>query len=129
MRAAREAIRNHALAHGFDAVGFAPATLAAVAGEGLREFLAAGHHGDMGWLQSRSDERANPANLWPGAKSAIVLGLSYAPACDPLAALDRKDRAAISVYAQGADYHDIVKKRLKAIARALTAEFGGDVKV
>jgi epoxyqueuosine reductase len=129
MRAAREAIRDHAFAQGFDAVGFAPATLAAAAGEGLREYLAAGHHGDMGWLQSRADQRANPTTLWPDAKSAIVLGLSYAPASDPLTALEQKNRAAISVYAQGADYHEIIKKRLKTIARALTSEFGGDVKV
>lgn len=129
MRAAREAIRDQALAQGFDAVGFAPATLAAAAGEGLREYLAAGHHGDMGWMQTRSNERANPTTLWPEAKSAIVLGLSYAPSADPLAALDRRDRGTISVYAQGADYHEIIKKRLKHIARAMTAELGGDVKV
>jgi len=129
MFAARDAIRDLALAQGFDAVGFAPADAAARAGEGLKEFLAAGHHGDMGWLEARAAERAHPQALWREAKSAVVLGLSYAPAHDPLAVLARKNRAAISVYAQGDDYHDVIKKRLKAIAREMTAKLGGDVKV
>jgi epoxyqueuosine reductase len=129
MRSARDVIRDLALAQGFDAVGFAPARLNGAAGEGLREFLAAGCHGDMGWLEARADQRAQPTSLWPEAKSAIVLGLSYAPSSDPLAPLEEKTRATISVYAQGADYHDVIKKRLKVIARALVAEFGGDVKV
>ena len=127
--AARSAIRDKALALGFDAVGFAPANLSETAGAGLREFLAAGQHGDMGWLEARVDQRANPQSLWPLARSAIVLGLSYAPDSDPLEVLTQTDRAAISVYAQGADYHDVIKKRLKEIARAIVAAFGGDVKV
>jgi epoxyqueuosine reductase len=126
---ARENIRDWALAEGFDAVGFAPAALNAAASEGLRAFLGAGHHGDMGWLEARADQRAAPQALWPQAKSAIVLGLSYAPATDPLAALEDKSRAAISVYAQGDDYHDIIKKRLKKIARTMVERLGGDVKV
>jgi epoxyqueuosine reductase len=129
MTSPRDSIRDWALAQGFDAVGFAPAGAAACAGEGLKEFLAAGHHGDMGWMESRATERAHPQSLWRDAKSAVVLGLSYAPADDPLAALEKTDRAAISVYAQGDDYHDVIKKRLKAIAREMTAKLGGDVKV
>ena len=129
MRQAREAIRDLALAQGFDAVGFAPAHLDEAAGQGLREFLAAGHHGDMGWLGARADERAHPKSLWPAARSAAVLGLSYAPAADPLATVGEADRATISVYAQGADYHDVIKQRLKHIARAIVDEFGGEVKV
>jgi len=129
MFSARDAIRDLALAKGFDAVGFAPADASARAGDGLKEFLAAGHHGDMGWMETRAAERAHPQALWPDAKSAIVLGLSYAPAVDPLNALERKDRAAISVYAQGADYHDVIKKRLKTIAREIVETRGGDVKV
>ena len=129
MLSARDAIREAALREGFDAVGFAPAGAAAHAGEGLKAFLALGHHGDMGWLEARAAERAHPQSLWPEAKSAVVLGLSYAPADDPLEALTRKDRAAISVYAQNADYHDVIKKRLKAIARDIVAAHGGDVKV
>jgi epoxyqueuosine reductase len=125
----REAIRGAALREGFDAVGFAPADASAHAGEGLRAFLAAGYHGDMGWLEARDGERAHPQALWGQAKSAVVLGLSYAPADNPLEALARKTRATISVYAQNADYHDVVKKRLKAIAGEMIATHGGDAKV
>jgi epoxyqueuosine reductase len=80
-------------------------------------------------MESRADQRAQPTSLWPEARSAIVLGLSYAPTNDPLASLSQTERATISVYAQGDDYHDVIKKRLKAIARALVADCGGDVKV
>jgi len=126
---AREHIRDLALSERFDAVGFAPAALDAAAAEGLRAYLAAGHHGDMGWLEARADERAHPQTLWPEAKSAVVLGLSYAPAHDPMASLEETSRATISVYAQGDDYHDVIKKRLKRIARTMVERLGGDVKV
>ncbi|NOT38942.1 MAG: tRNA epoxyqueuosine(34) reductase QueG [Alphaproteobacteria bacterium] len=96
---------------------------------GLRAFLSAGHHGDMGWLEARADQRAQPQALWSEAKSAVVLALSYAPEGDPLANLENKSRATISVYAQGDDYHDVIKKRLKTIARTMTEQLGGDVKV
>ena len=125
----RERVRDWALAEGFDAVGFAPAALNAAASEGLRAFLDAGHHGDMGWLEARADQRAAPQALWPQANSAVVLGLSYAPATDPLVALQDTSRATISVYAQGDDYHDVIKKRLKKIARTMVERLGGDVKV
>jgi epoxyqueuosine reductase len=129
VQTAREKIRDLALAEEFDAVGFAPAVLGSEAREGLRAFLSAGHHGDMGWLEARAEQRAHPQALWAEAKSAVVLGLSYAPDGDPLARLGDTSRATISVYAQGDDYHDVIKKRLKTIARAMTAAFGGDVKV
>lgn len=129
MPAAREAIRDLALRLAFDAVGFAPADAAAHAGEGLRHFLREGRHGDMGWMETRAAERAHPQALWPDAKSAVVLGLSYAPSHDPLHDLERRDRATISVYAQGDDYHDVIKKRLKEMARTIVERFGGDVKV
>ena len=129
MSAARDIIRDLALTAGFDAVGFAAADIGAEAAAGLRAYLAAGHHGDMGWLEARAEQRSSPHALWPEAKSAIVLGLSYAPAEDPLPKLQAKSNANISVYAQGDDYHDVIKKRLKSIARAMTARLGGDVKV
>ena len=129
MSAARDIIRDLALSARFDAVGFSPADIGAEAAEGLRAYLAAGHHGDMGWLEARADQRASPRALWPEAKSAIVLGLSYAPAEDPLPKLQMRSRANISVYAQGDDYHDVIKKRLKAIARTMTEKLGGEVKV
>ena len=126
---ARAFIRDAALGVGFDAVGFAPASQSKIAVEGLLRFLEQGFHGDMGWLRERSDERSSPTRLWPEARSAVVLGHSYAPAHDPLAVLDTPERAAISVYAQGKDYHDVIKPRLKQVARQMVAKLGGDVKV
>jgi epoxyqueuosine reductase len=83
----------------------------------------------MGWLKDRADQRADPQRLWPDARSAIVLGHSYAPDSDPLQVLARPETAAISVYAQGKDYHDVIKPKLKQIARQMVQQFGGDVKV
>ncbi len=125
----RPAIRDRALAIGFDAIGFCSADLGPEARERLRDFLAAGHHGDMGWLADRADQRAHPRALWPDARSVIALGLSYAPEDDPLASLDQPDRATISVYARNRDYHDIVKGRLKHLAQFLVSRFGSEVKV
>ena len=95
----------------------------------LQDFLAAGYHGQMGWMAERSHWRGDPAQLWPEARSVIMLAESYTPECDPLEVLGQRDRAAISVYAQNRDYHDLVKKRLKRLARWLIAEAGGEVKV
>ena len=117
---AAEAIRAEALALGFDAVGFARAHLGSEVRDRLGAFLAAGMHGEMGWMADRADQRAHPQALWPEAASVIALGVNYGPARDPLAVLARRDRGAISVYAQNRDYHDLVKKRLKALARWMT---------
>ena len=127
--AAAADIRAHALALGFDAVGFAPARLGPEARHRLRDFLAAGHHGDMGWLADRADQRASPPALWPEVRSVISLGLSYAPAGDALAGLARTDRGNISVYARNRDYHDIIKGRLKHLAQRIVARHGAEVKV
>src|SRR5690348_17228965 len=81
----RGRIREHALRIGFDAVGFCRAYLAPEARERLTDFLQAGYHGDMGWLGDRVEQRSQPRSLWPDVRSVIVLGLSYAPAYDPLA--------------------------------------------
>ena len=88
----RPAIRDRALALGFDAVGFAPAELGPEARERLGAFIAAGQHGDMGWLADRSEQRSHPQALWAEARSVIALGLSYAPEDDPLATLAMPDR-------------------------------------
>ncbi|MBR0643364.1 tRNA epoxyqueuosine(34) reductase QueG [Plastoroseomonas hellenica] len=114
---AAERIREKALALGFDAVGFARATLSDATRERLARFLAEGMHGSMGWMEARSEQRGDPRALWPDAASVISLGMSYAPEDDPLASLPMRDRATISVYARHRDYHDTVKKRLKALAR------------
>ncbi|MGY4801845.1 tRNA epoxyqueuosine(34) reductase QueG [Teichococcus aerofrigidensis] len=110
-------IRDEALRLGFDAVGFAPAHLGPEVRQRLNDFLAAGLQGEMGWLAERAEQRAHPQALWPEAVSVIALGLNYGPEEDPLGILEQRDRAAISVYARNRDYHDIVKKRLKALAR------------
>lgn len=127
--APRDLIRDHALQLGFDAVGFCRAELGAQARERLAEFLAAGQHGDMGWLARRSEQRAEPRKLWPEARSVIALGLSYAPEGDPLATLSLHDRGSISVYARNRDYHDVVKGMLKHLAQFIVSRFGPRVKV
>ena len=126
---AAEAIRARALALGFDAVGVAAASLSAETQSRLADFLAAGHHGDMAWMADRADERADPRSLWPAVRSVISLGLSYAPADDPLATLAQKDRGSISVYARNRDYHDVVKGMLKHLAQFIVARHGHEVKV
>ena len=122
-------IKAKAAELGFAAAGIAAADAAPRAAERLRAWLAEGAHGDMIWMEARADQRVSPAGLWPEARSVIALGMSYAPASDPLALAGAPDRGRISIYAQGADYHDVVKRTLKALARWLVAEAGGDVKV
>ena len=95
----------------------------------LAQFLAAGYHGQMGWLEARAHWRGQPAALWPEARSVLMLADSYAPTSDPLDALTRRDRGTISVYARNRDYHDVVKKRLKRIGRWMVSEFGCEIKV
>ncbi len=128
----KSSIRAFALEAGFDAVGFAPATLDGAARDGLAEFLANGHHGDMGWMAEKSDRRGDPQTLWPAARSVVVVAANYGPASDPLermAELARHGRGWISAYAQNRDYHDVMKKRLKAVARQIHDTYGSEVKV
>jgi epoxyqueuosine reductase len=122
-------LKERAATEGFVAFGIAPGSLAPAAGKRLRSWLADGCHGDMLWMESRADQRASPEALWPEVKSVIMLGMSYAPATDPMALADHPDRARISVYAQGRDYHDVVKGALKRLAGWLAHEAGADVKV
>ncbi len=122
-------IRAKALALGFDAVGFAPAQVAPAAQAEFLAFLDQGCHGDMDWLARNAERRADPQTLWSAARSVIVLGQNYGPGSDPLDLLERRDRASISVYARNADYHDLIKKRLKALARWMHEELAAEVKV
>ncbi|MES2097211.1 MAG: tRNA epoxyqueuosine(34) reductase QueG [Pseudomonadota bacterium] len=123
-------LRAEALSLGFAAVGIARADAAPLAGERLQQWLREGAQGEMIWMEERSAERAAPAGLWPEVKSVIALGMSYAPGRDPLALAGEGDRGRISVYAQGGDYHDTVKRTLKALARWIVAGVqGADVKV
>ncbi len=125
----RTSIRDRALALGFDAVGFARAELLPAAREGLAGFLAQGYHGDMGWLAEKAERRADPRALWPEARSVVVLGLNYGPVEDPFALKGAPDRGDVSVYARHRDYHDVIKKRLKALARWMAERHGAGVKV
>ena len=95
----------------------------------LERFIADGAHGDMAWMAATAERRSSPAALWADVRSVIMLGLNYAPDQDPLAILAQRDRAAISAYAKGDDYHELIKKRLKELARWLVENTGGDVKV
>lgn len=114
---------------GFAAYGVTRADAAPKAGERLRAWLADGAHGDMIWMAETADRRASPAGLWPDVRSVISLGMSYAPAADPLTLAAHPERGRISVYAQGADYHDVVKKALKALGRWLVDAAGEQIKV
>ena len=116
------ALEAEARALGFCAFGIAPAAEDASRAERLDGWVAAGMHGTMEWMEGRAEHRRSPQGLWPEARSVIALGMSYAPAADPLALAGESERARISVYAQGADYHDTVKKALKQLARWLVAE-------
>ncbi|HVI99705.1 MAG TPA: tRNA epoxyqueuosine(34) reductase QueG [Sphingomonas sp.] len=115
-------LKAQAEAEGFAACGIARADAAPAAGERLRQWLGEGRHGDMIWMEERAHHRAAPQGLWPEVRSVIALGMSYAPAGDPLALADARNRGRISVYAQGADYHDLIKRKLKALARWMVAE-------
>ena len=127
--ALKPAIRQEALRLGFEACGFASAAAPWDAGARLRQFIDEGRHGEMAWMAETVERRSHPRAMWPDARSAIVLGMNYGPDSDPMAALERRDRAAISVYAQGDDYHELIKTRLKALARWLVGESGCELKV
>ena len=125
----RESLGQVAREAGFSALGVARADAAPKAAERLRQWLDAGAHGDMIWMEETAERRGSPAGLWPEVRSVISLGMSYAPETDPLALAGQPDRGRISVYAQGADYHDVVKRALKKVAGWLAAEAGAGVKV
>lgn len=127
----RARLAGEAEALGFSALGVASADAAPLAGERLRAWLAEGCHGDMLWMAETSERRGSPRALWPEVRSVVMLGMSYAPTLDPLRHRDHPEIGVISVYAQGQDYHDIIKRRLKALARWLVeaAGQGTDVKV
>jgi epoxyqueuosine reductase len=125
----KEEIRRAALAAGFDAARFAAPDYGAKTSADLAAFLAEGRAGTMGWLEREPEKRGDPKALWPELRTILVLGANYAPAADPRAILDRTERGAISVYAQGDDYHELMKSRAKSLARVLAEEHGIAVKV
>jgi epoxyqueuosine reductase len=141
----KTALATAAREYGFDVVGIARPDAIPQALPRLRQFLAEGAHGDMDWMAATAERRGAPRALWPQVRSIVMLGLNYGPevgdhfgkgsdrafgnACEPPAILRRRERGAISVYAQGDDYHEIIKPRLKALARRLISQVGGEVKV
>jgi epoxyqueuosine reductase len=122
-------ILARARAEGFEAVRVTGADAAQEAGARLDRFLADRHHGTMDWMQATSDRRRHPRALWPHVRSIVALGVNYGPDRDPLEDLGRRDRGIVSVYARGDDYHDVVKAKLKAVARDFAALTGAEVKV
>jgi len=122
-------IRLKAYELGFDAVGFAPVTLEDDVQAGFAAFLNAGLHGEMDWLEAKVARRLEPRALWPEVRSVIAVAMSYKPEEGALDSLDTPGIGHVSVYARGRDYHDVIKKRLKALGRWICESFPGDVKV
>ncbi|MDZ4365858.1 MAG: tRNA epoxyqueuosine(34) reductase QueG, partial [Afipia sp.] len=125
----KAALIEQARAIGFGTIGITDPGAIEGARDRLQNFLDAGSHGDMDWLANEPARRASPKVLWSDVRSVVMLGMNYGPDENPLALLEQKTRGAISVYARGDDYHDLIKKRLKTLARWLLATAGGDVKV
>ena len=126
----KSAIRAEAIRQGFVSVGFTAAAAAARDRDGWAAFVKKGWHGDMDWLARDDGRRGDLQAMMPDARTAIVMAANYGPATDPLAPLARHDRGTVSVYAQAAkDYHDVLKKRLKRVARWIVETYGGDIKV
>jgi epoxyqueuosine reductase len=125
----KSALAQQASALGFDCIGVTDPDAIADAGKHFREFLAHGGHGDMDWLAAQPERRTDPRVLWGGVRSIIMVGVNYAPDENPLETLKLRASGAISAYAQGDDYHDLIKKRLKTLARWLVATTGDEVKV
>ena len=122
-------IRARARALGFDICRFTPIADAWPAAARLAEFVAKGRHGEMDWMPQTAERRAHPRAMWSQARSAIVVGVNYGPVGDPLTILGESTKGAISVYAQGDDYHQLIKGRLKNLSSWLQSRFGGKVKV
>ena len=115
----KELLRAQALAEGFSGMGVCRPDAVPEAAGRLRAYLEAGRHGQMGWMEARESWRGSAAVLWPEARSVVMLAEVYSPESDPMAGLLQRDRGVISCYAQGRDYHDLVKKRLKRVGRWL----------
>jgi epoxyqueuosine reductase len=128
-REIKTALASEARRLGFDCLGITHPGAIAQAGQHFRDFLQAGAHGEMDWLAANPERRTDPRVLWASVRSVIMCGVNYGPQENPLAVLEQRTHGAISVYAQGDDYHDLIKKRLKALARWLVEQSGGEVKV
>lgn len=124
----KAAIRDLALSLGFDAVGFAGPDGGDTARR-LGDYLADGYHGDMGWMETTRERRQTPRGLWPDVKSIVSVAMNYGPDEDPLLLHSHPDRATVSTYARGRDYHDVMKKRLRLMARRMAEDWDCEVKL
>ncbi|MFN3722741.1 MAG: tRNA epoxyqueuosine(34) reductase QueG [Paracoccaceae bacterium] len=122
-------LTTRALEEGFSAIRITAPDAIPQAAARLADFVAQGRHGQMGWMAERMGWRGDPAALWPEARSVLMLAESYAPDENPLPLLQERDRGVISVYAQGKDYHDLVKRRLKRLGRWLIDQTPCEIKV
>ena len=129
MPSLKDRLVARALAEGFSKLGICAPDAAPETATRLRAFLEVGYHGQMAWMADREHWRGNAAALWPEARSVIMLAEVYTPETDPRAVLDQPDRAAISAYAQGRDYHDLVKRRLKRLGGWFATEAQAEIKV
>ena len=127
--ALKSALIEKARKEGFEHLGVTAPNLSAKAINSLHAFLSSGQHGDMTWMEEKKERRSNPRTLWPEVRSVIMLSMNYGPAENPLKALEETSNGVISVYAKGKDYHNIIKQKLKNIARWLVNETGAEVKV
>ncbi len=125
----RKVLEERALGEGFSRLGICAPDATPQTASRLADYVAEGRHGQMGWMAERMEWRGNAAALWPEARSVIMLAEVYTPESDPLAVLEARDRAAVSVYAQGKDYHDLVKRRLKRLGRWIVDVTGAEIKV
>jgi len=109
---------------GFDAVAIAGTELAEEEAR-LLEWLGRGWHGEMDYMARHGVRRARPAELVPGTASIITVRLDYKPeAADAWDVLEDPERAFVSRYALGRDYHKVLRARLQALADRMTAELG-----
>jgi epoxyqueuosine reductase len=128
-QALKDALASRAAELGFDAMAVTDADPAFKADQRLHDWLDSGHHGAMEWMRERSDQRSDPRRLWPQVRAVILLGVSTAPARNPLVDVSRPRQAAIATYAKRRDYHDVIKGRLKTLAAILPAKGAADCKV
>ncbi|MBI1262119.1 MAG: tRNA epoxyqueuosine(34) reductase QueG [Rhizobiales bacterium] len=128
-RALKPALLERAREAGFDDIGFLRVDARPDLPAALQSWLADGRHGDMAWMAETAARRSDPATLWPEARSIIMLAMTYGPDENPLDLLEQKTSGAISVYARNRDYHDLIKTRLKQVARWLAETSGAEVKV
>lgn len=128
-RKLKQFLQEEALANGFDVIAITKPDAIPMAPARLHEFIDNDYHADMVWMKETQERRSNPKKLWEDVQSVIMLGMNYGPDIDPRSIHEHPDRAAISVYAQNRDYHDIIKGKLKQIAGRFVARAGGNVKV